>query len=166
MEAVLASMSGALRIRPLESLDAGRVAALDGACLLSAHWPASAYSMQHDALLQAWVASAAAESEELRGFIAVRCAADEMEILNLAVSPESRRQGIARQLFKEALKHACHRDVKRIYLEVRESNTAAIGFYRAMRFQESGRRGTYYSNPVEDALVLARNVVLPPSPQT
>ena len=96
--------------------------------------------------------------ESLCGFIAVRCAADEMEILNLAVLPESRRQGIARTLLDAAVANAGDRDVQRIYLEVRESNAVAIAFYRAMGFDQTGRRSKYYSSPVDDALVFLRVV--------
>jgi ribosomal-protein-alanine N-acetyltransferase len=149
-------MGMALRIRPLQSEDAERVAMLDAACAFSAHWPATAYAMQKDGFLQGWVAATPANPESLRGFIAVRCAADEMEILNLAVLPESRRQGIARTLLDATVANVRDRDLHRIYLEVREANDAAIAFYRAMGFYQIGRRSKYYSGPVDDALVFVR----------
>jgi ribosomal-protein-alanine N-acetyltransferase len=117
--------------------------------------------MQRDGFLQGWVASTHAESESLCGFIVVRCAADEMEVLNLAVLPESRRQGIARTLLDAAVANAGDREVQRIYLEVRDSNAVAIAFYRAMGFEQTGRRSKYYSDPVDDALLFVR--VLSPS---
>ena len=77
-------------------------------------------------------------------------APDEGEVLNLAVSPEFRRKGIARALF-----HAAHTELSgTVFLEVRESNAAARQLYAAYGFGEIGRRARYYRRPVEDAVIL------------
>jgi ribosomal-protein-alanine N-acetyltransferase len=89
------------------------------------------------------------------GFVLVRAVADEMEIMNLAVDPDSRLQGIARRLLADAIDEVRRADVKRVYLEVRESNSAARAFYSSAGFVEQGRRKNYYSHPAEDALLLA-----------
>lgn len=90
------------------------------------------------------------------GLLIGRRAADEFEILDLAVSPEYRRRGIAMALLDAALREANQAGARKVFLEVRASNTAAIEFYRARGFTESGRRKAYYRNPVEDALLLSR----------
>lgn len=81
-------------------------------------------------------------------------AADEGEILNLAVSPAGRRHGLGRALVEQAVATLRERGVGQIYLEVRESNAPARALYAARGFKEVGRRKQYYRRPVEDAIVL------------
>ena len=81
-------------------------------------------------------------------------AADEGEILNLAVSPAGRRHGLGRALVEKAVATLRERGVGQIYLEVRESNAPARALYAARGFKEVGRRKQYYRRPVEDAIVL------------
>jgi ribosomal-protein-alanine N-acetyltransferase len=75
----------------------------------------------------------------------------ESEILNLAVAPEFRRQGLGRRLIRHVL------DLRpgRYCLEVRESNHGARAFYESLGFRVAGRRPTYYDNPPEAAIVMA-----------
>jgi ribosomal-protein-alanine N-acetyltransferase len=85
------------------------------------------------------------------GFIVLRSVApDERELLNLAVSPEFRRKGLGKALWKASLEGFCGW----IFLEVRESNTAALEFYKLHDFQEVSRRTGYYRDPVETAIVM------------
>lgn len=92
------------------------------------------------------------------GLVAFRMVSDEAEILNLAVNSKQRRQGIGSCLL-EIMVEACKAaGIKKIFLEVRESNGGARKFYSRMGFKEDGRRRQYYRQPVEDALVLIRTV--------
>jgi ribosomal-protein-alanine acetyltransferase len=85
------------------------------------------------------------------GFIVARSVADqEWEILNLAVAPQARRQGVGRELLGDIL--ARHRG--EFFLEVRESNTPARRFYEEFGFRAVTHRLQYYSNPVETAVVM------------
>jgi ribosomal-protein-alanine N-acetyltransferase len=85
------------------------------------------------------------------GFIACRrTAADESEILNLAVDPQFRRRGVARQLVEQVLESAGGA----LFLEVRESNHAARKLYESMGFQVIALRKNYYNEPVESAIVM------------
>ena len=79
---------------------------------------------------------------------------DELRLMNLAVSPERRRQKLATSLVVQALREAGEADVKRALLEVRVSNEAARALYRRLGFQETGHRHDYYSSPVEDAVLM------------
>ena len=82
------------------------------------------------------------------GFIVTRTITDgELEILNLAVAPPYRRRGIARSLVKLVLSGT-------VFLEVRESNSAALSFYNSLGFQKLSRRHEYYTDPPEGAIVL------------
>lgn len=83
-------------------------------------------------------------------------AADEAEVLNLAVSAESRGKGVGSALLRNLLESAERGGVRQVYLEVRESNAAARALYGAHGFVEVGRRRAYYQRPVEDALILQR----------
>jgi ribosomal-protein-alanine N-acetyltransferase len=74
--------------------------------------------------------------------------------LNLAVSPEFRRQGIGRALLRAGLAYFRKRRVEEVFLEVRESNLSAQALYLSYGFRPVGQRSAYYRNPKEDALVL------------
>jgi ribosomal-protein-alanine N-acetyltransferase len=147
----MASPSKDFVIRALIVEDAGALVALESRCFGAARWGEVGY---RDIGANGIIGWAATRGNVVLGFILVRAVADEMEILNLAVDPDSRRQGIARRLLAHAIEEAGRADVKRVYLEVRESNSTARAFYSSARFTEHGRRQNYYSQPAEDALLL------------
>jgi [ribosomal protein S18]-alanine N-acetyltransferase len=95
---------------------------------------------------------------ELAGFIVARSAGAEAEILNLAVEKSARRQGIGGGLVQNLLRRCTAEQVVTVFLEVRESNLAAMTFYAGLGFEYVGRRERYYRNPEEDALVLRREL--------
>jgi ribosomal-protein-alanine N-acetyltransferase len=101
------------------------------------------------------VALADAPVRTVIGFTVFWIVADEMHILNLAVSPEFRRKGIARKLVLAALNHAHKKGARRAFLEVRVSNAAAQKLYSTLGFTGTGVRREYYDSPVEDAVVMA-----------
>jgi ribosomal-protein-alanine N-acetyltransferase len=95
------------------------------------------------------------------GFILYRLAADDAEILSVAVTPACRRRGIGRVLIEDALRHLYREGARNIHLEVEDSNAAAIGLYRGAEFRESGRRAGYYTQGRETpagALVMLRQL--------
>ena len=95
--------------------------------------------------------NAAVGKDRVVGFLASRTLVPgEREILNLAVAPEFRRQGIARHLW-EAFFGGFFGTV---FLEVREANEAARKLYLSLGFQEVGRRPGYYDDPLEAAIVM------------
>ena len=95
--------------------------------------------------------SVAASGGRVLGFLVVRqIAADEREILNLAVDPAERRRGVARKLLETELQ----RPKNRWFLEVRASNSSAIKLYESTGFRKAGRRESYYSNPAEPGIVM------------
>ena len=97
------------------------------------------------------------------GFLVGRLAADEAEILNLAVAPGYRRQGIGRRLVAEALAVARQRGAGKCWLEVRAANRAARDFYRALGFAETSRRRGYYRDPEDDGVVCLRLLAAGPA---
>ncbi len=93
-------------------------------------------------------------AEKPTGFILGREVLDEGEILNLAVKRSARGKGQGSALVAALLSVFEGRGVVRVFLEVRESNLAAVGFYRNLGFQQVGRREGYYREPREAALIL------------
>jgi [ribosomal protein S18]-alanine N-acetyltransferase len=81
---------------------------------------------------------------------------DELHINTLAVGLAHRRQGLATLLLHEVMAEAAREGARRATLEVRESNTAALELYAGLGFRVTARRHNYYTNPVEDALILWR----------
>lgn len=102
---------------------------------------------------------AAGQVQGIAGFICGRKVADEAEILNLAVRPGLRKRGIGAALLSKLLHTFALEPVTPVFLEVRESNSEAIAFYKGFGFQQIGRRPNYYENPPEAALVLARQLL-------
>lgn len=90
------------------------------------------------------------------GFCSYWRVIDEIHINNLAVLPAYRRQGIARALIGRIFRDAAAQGAVRALLEVRRSNDEARRLYEALGFTVAGTRRAYYSEPVEDALVLWR----------
>ncbi len=91
------------------------------------------------------------------GFVLARVAADEAEILTLAVAPAARRQGIGGALLAEAMAGAVVRGAGAMFLEVSDRNAAARALYAAAGFLSVGRRKRYYGDGA-DALVLRREL--------
>jgi ribosomal-protein-alanine N-acetyltransferase len=89
--------------------------------------------------------------------ILARVAADEAEILTLAVAPGARRQGRARALLAEAAAIAAAAGARALFLEVSEANAAARALYESSAFALAGRRPRYYPDG-SDALVLRREI--------
>ena len=92
------------------------------------------------------------------GYVVAWFVVDEAEIANLAVADDLRRSGIGARLLDHALETAAARKARVVFLEVRESNAAARALYASRRFAVAGRRAKYYRKPVEDALVLRREM--------
>ena len=98
----------------------------------------------------------AMDGERLAGYCGVYLSIDEGEITHVAVAPEYRRRGIARQLVQELIRQAQEVGISRFLLEVRVSNEGAIALYRELGFTDGGIRRNFYEFPREDALVMIR----------
>lgn len=96
--------------------------------------------------------------EAILGYVVVLLLVDEAEIANLAVAPEARRRGMGGLLLDRVAADAADAGVRSLYLEVRESNSAARALYESRSFLPVGRRRGYYQRPPEDALLLKRDL--------
>ena len=96
--------------------------------------------------------------KELVGFYLARSLFENLEILKVGVYPEYQRQGIGTQLMESAYAEGIRRGCRRCFLEVRKSNQSAVEFYYIHRFKIAGTRLNYYSDPVEDAWIMEREL--------
>jgi ribosomal-protein-alanine N-acetyltransferase len=123
--------------------DLDAVAAIQQASPGAAGWNVADYLEQ-----DFWVAVL---ENRVVGFLVARSvAADQREILNLAVAPDFRRRGVARALLDSTLQAFCGD----VFLEVRESNGAAQEFYKSIGFKVLSKRFAYYDLPPETAIVM------------
>lgn len=100
-----------------------------------------------------------AEKEgKIAGFAALYIMADCGDLVNIAVHPAFRRQGISCMLMEMLLETARDLALENITLEVRESNEAAIHLYLKYGFEKISTRKGYYRNPVEDADIMQKNM--------
>ena len=91
----------------------------------------------------------------LCGFAAFWIVSDEIHLHNIAVRPDLRRRGYATALLRDMLQTARECSVKTVWLEVRNSNRAALGLYRSLGFEQAGVRAGYYADTLEDAVIMA-----------
>ena len=92
------------------------------------------------------------------GYLLAYTAADEAEIARIAVVKELQRQGAARALLTE-LESVCGSEgIKKILLDVRSGNSAARALYANAGFKEDGIRQRFYEDPVEDAILMSREL--------
>lgn len=140
-------------VRRLELTDIEGVLAIQRACPEVAQWLASDYGSAATGAIAGWVFD---DEAGLGGFLVARSLLGESEILNFGVRPDARRRGIGSQLLEQVIEWSKRSRARRIMLEVRASNVAAHGFYVRRGFHVVGRRGRYYSNPAEEALLLDR----------
>lgn len=103
------------------------------------------------------------EKSTVSGFVLGHFTGDECTLMMIAVNAPARRQGLARRLLDDLVSQARKRNIERIFLEVRESNAAALSLYRNSGFVQQGKRPNYYSprgsgQPRETALVMQLNL--------
>ena len=128
------------------------IAAIERACF-SDPWSEDAFRTLLDSEY-AIVLVAADDAGAVLGYSAAIRALDEGEILNVAVAAGARRHGIGGLLLDSALDSLRASDVRKVYLEVRESNEPAKTLYRSRGFSPLSIRREYYRRPVESALIL------------
>lgn len=98
----------------------------------------------------------AEENGEIAGYCGLVMVPDEGDITNVSVARDKRRRGIGTLLLQELIRRAGEAGVAKLYLEVRESNQAAIALYESLGFQRDGIRRDYYEEPKENAVLMSR----------
>ena len=145
------------RLRSATADDSSELAVID-ALANPSPWRAEAFA---ETLGRASGIVMLGERGAIDGFVVYSIAADECEILTIAVRPERWRNGTGRALLEEALRRASGREAQRCFLEVRASNRAARNLYLRCGFMVDGRRRAYYRDGAggpEDALLMSREL--------
>lgn len=140
-----------MRICPMAETDCEQTEILMKECF-SVPWSVDALKeMFHT---KGYCSFLAKEETEVIGYIGMKVVLDEADITNVAVFPAYRKKGIARKLLQQLLDEARQQGIYSIYLEVRDSNAAAITLYKHAGFKEVGKRKNYYEHPQEDARLM------------
>ena len=108
-----------------------------------------------------WVARARDDAPMPDAFLLAWQAADEFDIIALGTASNARRRGLARSLIAEMLGSAHKLGLRRVLLEARASNWAAINLYQSLRFVVGRTREGYYSNPTEDGVEMSLELDCP-----
>ena len=121
----------------------------------SAHWSEHQYRslLSGGTPLRLLLVAETTSSREIIGFLVACHIPPDWELENVAVAPNSQRQGIANRLLAALLNEIKEEKGEAVFLEVRESNAPARAFYERAGFRQTGRRKSYYSNPQEDAIL-------------
>ena len=152
-----------MKIRPAGTADLPALASLHSICF-SEQWSAMGLGQL---IASPGTFALLADDGGVRGFVLLRVAADEAEILTLVVHPASRRQGLGRCLLGEAARLATLRGGRTLILEVAAANFAARQLYDHLGFQQVGLRRAYYEPGKKgDAFILKRPLPLAPIGET
>ena len=142
-------------IRPVIAAELDSVYAIFSACITPC-WKKDTFAARledpNTVLLAAW------EGETPVGFVDGECAFGLCELNNIAVLPPYRHQGVGNALLLALGRRAREGNCVVIQLEVRQSNQTALDFYRENGFVQVGRRKNYYTAPIEDALLLDKDL--------
>ena len=99
----------------------------------------------------------ATEDDVVIGYCGMYISFEEGNITNVAVDSACRRKGVAQKLLNKLITMATQKGVNNIFLEVRETNVAAIKLYEHLGFREAGIRRNFYEKPTENAIIMWKN---------
>ena len=143
-------------VRPLRRDDLRQVARIEQQAMPA---PWSEEQLQAEIETSNSVARGVECDGHLCGYAFFRTCLPECELVHLVVAPEWQRQGAAGILLEQALADFSGQGYATCFLEVRESNDAARRLYAKAGFLQTGTRKYYYSQPVEDALLMSRDLL-------
>ena len=129
------------------------VAELERVCF-NDPWSERSILSEVDNPLSLWVV--ALDGDRLVGYVGSQSVMGWADMMNLAVEPQYRKQGIGRNLVNILIEKLKQQEVACLTLEVRVSNLPAVTLYSELGFVEVGRRPGYYHKPKEDALILRK----------
>ncbi len=97
-------------------------------------------------------------NERLMGYVFLWFIQEEVQISNFALHPDFRRKGVGESVLRDILDKVTKEGAAVIFLEVRPSNRVARSLYEKLGFQILGKKINYYQSPVEDALIMGKNL--------
>jgi ribosomal-protein-alanine N-acetyltransferase len=140
-------------ILEMNAAHVSQVAALEKICFADP-WSEMSIASELQNLWAYWLV--AVNGDQVAGYIGSQSSIDEADVMNVAVHPDYRRQGIAASLIEALVAELKNRSIHSLTLEVRASNAPAISLYEKQGFVQVGCRRNYYRNPKEDALILRK----------
>lgn len=146
-----------IKIQKMTDAHVAQVAELEKLCF-SDPWSENSVASELNNRLSLWLV--ALDGDTVAGYVGSQSVLDQADMMNIAVHPAYRRQGIGRDLvlaLSDALKE---KGICGLMLEVRQSNAPAIALYEQLGFVQVGLRKNYYRNPKENALILRKELSL------
>ena len=154
----MAAVDCGVDIRAVQPGELGSVQAIEQVSFRNP-WPLHIFEQElTHSWSRLWGAFQPGGSPSLIGYLLFWLVYDEVHILNIATHPDHRRRLIARSLLKRLEDEARRIEARFLTLEVRMSNSAAIGLYEAEGYDVVGRRPRYYTDNAEDALVMMKHL--------
>ena len=142
-----------MRLEKMTDAHVSQVAQLEKICF-SDPWSEKSIEAELSCRLSLWLV--ALEEDKVVGYVGSQTVIDQTDMMNIAVHPQYRRQGIAEKLIAALVDGLKAKGSHGLMLEVRASNLPAISLYEKLGFTQVGRRPNYYRNPKEDALILKK----------
>lgn len=142
-----------IRYERMKEAHVAQIAELEKQCF-SDPWSEKSVASELENPLALWLA--AVENGRVLGYAGSQTVMDETDMMNIAVHPDFRHQGIAKGLIESLIAELKERGSRCLTLEVRLSNMPAVSLYEKLGFAQIGRRPNYYRNPKEDALILRK----------
>ena len=142
-----------MTILPMTLTHVPQVAELEKLCF-SDPWSENSVASELDNELSLWLV--ALEGDRVAGYVGSQTVLGETDMMNIAVHPDYRRQGIAEGLVLALAEKLKEQGSRCLTLEVRASNEPAQKLYEKLGFTLIGKRPKYYHNPREDALILRK----------
>ena len=144
-----------MMIEPMNASHVPQIAQLEKRCF-SDPWSEKSIASELENPLSVWLV--AVDGGQLIGYVGSQTVLDGSDMMNIAVAPEARRQGTGRALVLALVDALTEKGSHSLMLEVRVSNTPAQKLYESLGFSQVGRRPKYYVNPIEDALILRKEL--------
>lgn len=132
-----------------------QIAELEKVCFADP-WSVTSIETELSSRLSLWFV--AMEGDTVVGYVGSQTVIDESDVMNIAVHPDYRRQGIGEALLETLADALREKGSRGLTLEARVSNTPAVSLYKKAGFLQVGLRKNYYRNPKEDALILRKEL--------
>jgi [ribosomal protein S18]-alanine N-acetyltransferase len=163
-----------LHIRPGTVTDIPQILSLEQQSPTAGHWTEQQYrqvfqpegpprlmlvaaeASAEEALVRRASSLSSVKGSRIQGFLVAHHLDSEWELENIVVAPAARHRGLGKRLLEALMDAARETNSSAIFLEVRESNTAARTLYEGSGFEPTGRRPCYYASPLEDAILYRR----------
>ena len=143
-----------MTITNMTSEHVSQVAELEKLCFGTEAWSEKSVASELTNRLSLWLV--ALDGERVSGYVGSQSVLGESDMMNVAVHPDYRRQGIAEKLCLALVEALKEKGNHCLTLEVRASNEPAKALYEKLGFIQVGLRKNYYRNPREDALILRK----------